>query len=128
MPEIIDPVFAKTSPKRLFSMTEYECFGLLFTKTRVYKFGHWTGNFINAAPKSCLLPSYIIVQYSNKNVLKLKLLLLLILQYEQPSLCPCEVSSFCCWVLFWYRKTFIWVADVIQPLCSVYNTVKVWYR
>jgi hypothetical protein len=26
--EIIDPVFAKTSPKRSFSMTEYECFGL----------------------------------------------------------------------------------------------------
>ncbi len=40
MPEIIDPVFAKTSPKRSFSMTEYEHFGLVFTKTRVYKFGH----------------------------------------------------------------------------------------
>ncbi len=40
MPEIIDPVFAKTSPKRSFSMTEYERFGLVFTKTRVYKFGH----------------------------------------------------------------------------------------
>ncbi len=42
VPEIIDPVFAKTSPKRSFSMTEYERFGLVFTKTRVYKFGHWT--------------------------------------------------------------------------------------
>ncbi len=41
VPEIIDPVFAKTSPKRSFSMTEYERFGLVFTKTRVYKFGHW---------------------------------------------------------------------------------------
>jgi hypothetical protein len=41
MPEIIDPVFAKTSPKRSFSLTEYERFGLIFTKTRVYKFGHW---------------------------------------------------------------------------------------
>ncbi len=40
VPEIIDPVFAKTSPKRSFSMTEYERFGLVFTKTRVYKFGH----------------------------------------------------------------------------------------
>ncbi len=41
VPEIIDPVFAKTSPKRSFSMTEYERFWLVFTKTRVYKFGHW---------------------------------------------------------------------------------------
>ncbi len=40
MPEIIYPVFAKTSPKRSFSMTEYERFGLVFTKTQVYKFGH----------------------------------------------------------------------------------------
>jgi hypothetical protein len=41
VPEIIDPVFAKTSPKRSFSMTESEHFGLVFTKARVYKFGHW---------------------------------------------------------------------------------------
>ncbi len=40
MPEIIDPVFAKTSLKRSFSMTDYERFALVFTKTRVYKFGH----------------------------------------------------------------------------------------
>jgi hypothetical protein len=39
VPEIIDQVFAKTSQKRLFSMTEYERFGLVFTKTRVYKSG-----------------------------------------------------------------------------------------
>ncbi len=39
VPEIIDTVFAKTSSKRSFSMTEYERFGLVFTKTRVYKFG-----------------------------------------------------------------------------------------
>jgi hypothetical protein len=39
VPEIIDPVFAKTSPKRLFSITEYERFGLVFTKTRVYNSG-----------------------------------------------------------------------------------------
>jgi hypothetical protein len=41
VPEIIDTVFAKTSPKRSFSMTEYKRFGLVFTKTWVYKFGHW---------------------------------------------------------------------------------------
>ncbi len=40
MPEIIDIVIAKTSPKRSLSMTEYERFGLVFTKTWVYKFGH----------------------------------------------------------------------------------------
>jgi hypothetical protein len=33
VPEIIDTVFAKTSPKRSFSMTEYERHGLVFTKT-----------------------------------------------------------------------------------------------
>ncbi len=50
VPEIIDPVFAKTSPIRSFSMTEYERFGLVFTKTRVNKFGHW-----------CLLGRYEVV-------------------------------------------------------------------
>jgi hypothetical protein len=45
VPEIIDTVFTKTSPKRSFYMTEYERVGLVFTKTRVYKFGHRpTGN------------------------------------------------------------------------------------
>jgi hypothetical protein len=33
VPEIIDPVFAKTSPKRSFSMTENERFGLVFANT-----------------------------------------------------------------------------------------------
>jgi hypothetical protein len=33
VPEFIDPVFAKTSPKRSFSITKNERFGL-------YKFGH----------------------------------------------------------------------------------------
>ncbi len=32
VPEIIDTVFAKTSPKRSFPMTEYERFGLVFSK------------------------------------------------------------------------------------------------
>ncbi len=31
--EFIDPVFVKTSPKRSFSITENEHFGLVFTKT-----------------------------------------------------------------------------------------------
>jgi|LakMenE01Jun11ns_1017448.scaffolds.fasta_scaffold8856306_2 hypothetical protein len=31
VPEIIDPAFAKISPKRLFSMTDYESFGLVFS-------------------------------------------------------------------------------------------------
>ncbi len=33
MPEFIDPVFAKTSPKRSFSMSENERFGMDFVKT-----------------------------------------------------------------------------------------------
>ncbi len=33
MPEFIDPVFVKISPKRSFSITENEHFGLVFTKT-----------------------------------------------------------------------------------------------
>ncbi len=33
VPEIIDPVLAKTSPKRSFCMNENESFGLVFVKT-----------------------------------------------------------------------------------------------
>jgi hypothetical protein len=33
VPEFIDPVFGKTIPKRSFSMTENEHFGLVFPKT-----------------------------------------------------------------------------------------------
>ena len=33
MPEIIDPVFAKTSQNARFLLSEYERFGLVFTKT-----------------------------------------------------------------------------------------------
>ncbi len=40
VPEFIDPVFAKTSLKRSFSMTENERFGLVFANW-VYKCGHW---------------------------------------------------------------------------------------
>ncbi len=41
MPEIIEPVFAKTSPKCSFSMTENERFGRVFANTGsiFYKFG-----------------------------------------------------------------------------------------
>ncbi len=33
MPEIIDPVFAKTSQNARFLLSENECFGLVFVKT-----------------------------------------------------------------------------------------------
>ncbi len=33
MPEFIDPVFAKTSPRRSFSVIQNECFVLVFVKT-----------------------------------------------------------------------------------------------
>jgi hypothetical protein len=33
VPDFIDPVFAKTSPKRSFSMTENKHFGPVFAKT-----------------------------------------------------------------------------------------------
>ncbi len=33
VPEFIDPVFTKTSPKLTFSVIENECFGLVFAET-----------------------------------------------------------------------------------------------
>jgi hypothetical protein len=44
LPEFIDPFFTKTSPKRSFSMSENENFGLVFAKTRSINLG--TGDFI----------------------------------------------------------------------------------
>jgi hypothetical protein len=41
VPEFIGPVFAKTSPKRTFSLTEKECFGLVFAKTGSIISGTW---------------------------------------------------------------------------------------
>jgi hypothetical protein len=41
VPEFIDPIFAKTSPKRSFSMTENKRFGLLLAKTRSINLGTW---------------------------------------------------------------------------------------
>ena len=64
MPEIIDPVFAKTSPKRSFSLTDYERFGLVFTKTRVYKFGHRTGLGKHKTLRDGFLPSIAPQTYS----------------------------------------------------------------
>ncbi len=45
MPEIIDPVFVKTSPKRSFCMTENERFGLVFVKTGSKHSGTGLKNF-----------------------------------------------------------------------------------
>jgi hypothetical protein len=45
VPEIIDLVFAKTSPKRSFCMTENERFGLVFVKTGTIN----SGNDLNLA-------------------------------------------------------------------------------
>jgi hypothetical protein len=44
VPEFIDPEFAKTSPKRSFSVIENERFGLVFAKTGsiISGTGHWT--------------------------------------------------------------------------------------
>jgi hypothetical protein len=40
VPEFTDPVYVKTSPKRGFSMTKNERFGLVFTKTGSINSGH----------------------------------------------------------------------------------------
>ncbi len=45
VPEFIDLVFAKTSPKRSFSMSENEGFGLVFVKTGSINSG--TGVYLN---------------------------------------------------------------------------------
>jgi hypothetical protein len=44
VPENRDPVFAKTSPKRSFCMTENERFGLVFVKTRSMNSGTGKNN------------------------------------------------------------------------------------
>jgi hypothetical protein len=45
VPEFIDPVFVKTSPKRSFSITENERFGLVFVKTG--SINSSTGEYMN---------------------------------------------------------------------------------
>jgi hypothetical protein len=56
-PEIIDPVFAKTSQYARFLWSEYERFGLVFTKTGVYKFGHRTSivQFVYSFLNECII-------------------------------------------------------------------------
>jgi hypothetical protein len=56
VPEIIDPVFAKTSPKRSFCMTENERFGLVFVKTWSINSGtgEWTETNIRVYKKKAM--------------------------------------------------------------------------
>ncbi len=60
VPEIIDLVFAKTSPKRSFSMTEYERFGLIVTKSGSVNSstGHLVGTFPVENFLSLFLPGH----------------------------------------------------------------------
>ncbi len=57
MPEFIDPVFAKISPKRSFSMTENEHFGLVFAKTGSINSG--TGSDFSLALIGLFSPVYV---------------------------------------------------------------------
>jgi hypothetical protein len=45
--EFIDPVFAKTSPKRSFSMSQIERFGLVFAETGSINSGTEVANFFS---------------------------------------------------------------------------------
>ncbi len=55
VPEFIDPVFAKTSRKRAFSMTKNERFGLVFTKT----------GSINSGTAVAVLPAIVVSDVSS---------------------------------------------------------------
>ncbi len=62
VPEFIDPAFAKTSPKRSFSLTENERFRLVFVKTGSINSGtavacvpSVAGSHAACHPCSCLL-------------------------------------------------------------------------
>jgi hypothetical protein len=57
VPEFIDPVFAKTSSKRLFSMTENERFGLVFTKTWSINSGTGGGKLLRPPAHPLLVSS-----------------------------------------------------------------------
>jgi hypothetical protein len=54
VPEFIDPVFTKTSPKRSFSVIQNERFGLVFAKTGSIISG--TGYCINDQPEKLEVP------------------------------------------------------------------------
>jgi hypothetical protein len=72
VPEIIDPVFAKTSQNARFLLSEYERFGLVFTKTRVYKFGHGTvattALAIRRSNHSARSHPQVVITFSAKNM------------------------------------------------------------
>ncbi len=51
MPEFIDPVFAKTSPKRSFSLIENKRSGLVFEKTGSINSGTGSGSNSDADPQ-----------------------------------------------------------------------------
>ncbi len=53
MPEFIDPVFAKTSPKRSFSITENERFGLVFVNTGSINSGTDIANVLDPVMFAC---------------------------------------------------------------------------
>jgi hypothetical protein len=55
VPEFIDPVFAKTSTKRSFSVIENERFWAYFRENGVYKFGHRSVRLAENLPRNSLL-------------------------------------------------------------------------
>jgi hypothetical protein len=59
VPEFIDPVLAKTSRKRSFSITENERFGLVFAKT----------GSINSGTEGCRASNFIQTHYQCKILL-----------------------------------------------------------
>ncbi len=59
MPEIIDPVFAKTSWKRSFSMTENERFGLVFVKTGAINSGTGLRYTVQYIKHRCVVRKYV---------------------------------------------------------------------
>jgi hypothetical protein len=61
-------------------MTEYERFGLVFTKTRVYKFGH------RILSLSLLSIAHIRARYLSAQIAELGIWILLFLAHPDPSL------------------------------------------
>jgi hypothetical protein len=111
VPEILDPVFAKTSPKRSFSMTEYERFGLVFTKTRVYKFGHWAASVsvLQTMLPGCVIPTAACAAIG--------------LVWVSGGLCcmPLEMYSMCClWTCLYYISlSCLWTCLSNSCICCL---------
>ncbi len=61
VPEFIDPVFAKTSPKRSFSVRENERFGLVFAKTGPIISGTGVGKETKMLVKIWHIPRYLLL-------------------------------------------------------------------